>query len=478
MTLTPYGFQSDLIQAARISLARQTPMPGEGPSVLLQLATGGGKTVIATQIVRNCLEKARSAAFICHRRELIDQTAKTFSEADITAGFVAAGYPKSASRVQICSLSTLVRRADQIAAPDLVIWDECQHLAAKSWAKIFDLWRSATHIGLSATPHRLDGAGLGKYFADMVHGPTVAELMEMKFLSTYRCWMPVVADFSKVGKRAGDFKVDEVASILESGEVIADIVKHWKEIAAGKKTIGFAPTCAVSASLAAAFTEAGVPSVHIDGTTPTAQRLQSLRDFAEGRYEVVWNVGLFDEGFDLQSNAGIPCTVEAVILAAHTASVSRHLQRIGRALRRKPSPAIILDCTGNCLVPGLGLPDEPREWSLEGRDKKAKATATIRRCGECFMAVPIQSVRCPHCGTMMPYSEREYKEVSGELVEVDTELEARLEEAAKKREVREASTLEQLEEIARRRGYKKGWARILYDARHGAREKHRPRRRA
>lgn len=465
MTLQLYDFQDDLIQAARVSLARQTPKPGEGPSTLLQLATGGGKTVIATQIVRSCLDKGRSAAFICHRRELIDQTAKTFGEADIEFGYVAADYPKSASRVQICSLPTLVRRADEIAPPDLVIWDECQHLAAKSWAKVFNLWRGATHIGLSATPHRLDGAGLGQYFADMVRGPSVAELMEMGFLSTYRCWMPVVADFSKVGKRAGDFKVDEVASILESGEVIADIVRHWKTIAAGKKTIGFAPTCAVSESLAAAFSAAGVPSVHIDGTTPTAQRVQSLRDFAQGRYEVVWNVGLFDEGFDLQSNAGVPCTVESVILASHTASLSRHLQRMGRALRKKEEPAIILDCTGNCLVPGLGLPDEPREWSLEGRDKKAKATATIRRCGECFMAVPIRCARCPHCGTMMPFNEREYKEVSGELVEVDTELAGRLEAAAKKREIREATTLEQLEEIARQRGYKRGWARILYDAR-------------
>lgn len=472
-----YDFQEELLQDARCSLAQQTPAEGEGPTVLLQLATGGGKTVVATQAVKNCLEKGKTAGFICHRRELIDQTAGTFTQADVDFGYIAAGYPKSAAKVQIASLSTLVKRAHLIEPPDLVIWDECQHLAAKSWAKVFNLWRSATHIGLSATPQRLDGAGLGKYFADMVQGPTVAELMERGFLSTYRCFMPVVADFSQVGKRAGEYKVDEVASILESGEVIADIVKHWKRICPGKKTIGFAPTCRVSEQLAAAFTAAGVPSVHLDGTTPTAQRVQALRDFARGRYQVVWNVGLFDEGFDLQANAGIPCTVEAVILAAHTASVARHLQRMGRALRRKPEPAVILDCTGNCLVPGLGLPDEPREWSLEGRDKKAKAKATIRRCGECFMAVPIRCVVCPHCGTAMPFNEREQKEVHGELVEIDTGMVLRLEAAGRKREEREATTLEQLQEIGRRRGYKSGWAQIMYDLKQrGQQGRYRPRR--
>jgi superfamily II DNA or RNA helicase len=168
--------------------------------VLVQLPTGGGKTVIGSKMLANATAKGHRSWFLLHRRELVKQSILTLTEAAaLPIGIVAAGFPGNRHQpVQVCSIGTLARRLDMLPAPTLMLWDECHHLAAASWSAIMAKYPDAVHIGLSATPERLDGAGLESFFDEMVCGPSVRELIDAGRLCDYKLYAPQGADLSGV----------------------------------------------------------------------------------------------------------------------------------------------------------------------------------------------------------------------------------------------------------------------------------------
>lgn len=463
--LRPY--QQAVLDAVRRSIATQGP---EGASVVIESPTGSGKTAMAAFIAESTLSKGGSLAFICHRQELIDQTALTFDQVGIPYAFIANGYPRQPSRVKICSVGTLVRRAAKIPPPTVVVWDECHHLGARTWSKVHAAWARSTHVGLSATPQRLDGTGLHRWFSEIVHGPPVATLIEQGYLSRYRAYAPTVPDISGVHQRAGEYRRRELELAVGQGEILGDIAGHWQRLAPGRKTIAFAVSVKHSAGIVEAFRAAGVSAAHLDAKTPKPERRHTLQRFARGEIEVLSNVELFGEGFDLAANAGLDCTVEGVILARPTMSVGLHLQQVGRALRPKDEPAVILDHAGNCVR--HGLPDEPRTWSLEDRPKGEgegrEVPCTVRMCGECYAVVSIDCTHCPYCGAVLPVKGRAVKELEGDLQEIDQAemLEARRRRRSRQ-EVGRAQSLEALRELAKARGYRPGWAEHVWRGRQG-----------
>ena len=409
--------QSKVINEARAALR-------DHQSVLIQAATGFGKTVLASFMVNSAHNKGHDAMFMVHRRELIEQTSKTFKRAGVPHSVVCAGYHYN-PRMKVCiaSTGTLVNRLDSIRPPRVLFVDEAHHCTATSWAKVIAWAKShgAKIVGLSATPWRLSGEGLRQHFDHMVKGPSVAWLIENEYLSRYRAFCPSAPDMSQVHERGGDFVQSEIEAVMTGKAVISDFVGQWKQKAYGKRTVGFASSIKASELLVQEFNAAGIPAVHVDANTPTELRRQHILNFAAGYIPVIWNVDLFGEGFDLSAIAERDVPIEAVIQGRPTMSLSLHLQQLGRALRPKPEPAILLDHAGNIMR--HGLPDSPYDWSLDARERKAKgasegAEEAARQCPKCFYVHHPLASNCPNCGHKYVPKGRTMDEVEGDLKEI------------------------------------------------------------
>ena len=132
-------------------------------SILYTAPTGSGKTALTAHMLHTAAGKGLRSLFVVHRRELITQSAETFNKEGLKYGIIAGGFTEDRRHVtQLASVQTLAKRLSSVLSPSLCVWDECHHLAAGSWKKIFQAFPNAYHIGLSATPQRLDGKGLGE----------------------------------------------------------------------------------------------------------------------------------------------------------------------------------------------------------------------------------------------------------------------------------------------------------------------------
>jgi superfamily II DNA or RNA helicase len=336
----------------------------------------------------------------------------------------------------------------------------CHHIAAASWTKIFQAYPKAFHIGLTATPARLDGAGLGDFFQAMVHGPSVGWLIENGYLSPYKIYAPAGVNLSGVHMRMGDFKKAELNVALDKPTITGDAIREYRKRAMGKRAIAFCVSIEHSKHVVASFNAAGIPAVHVDGETDVHVRDQAIKDFEAGRTMVLSNVDLFGEGFDLPA-------IEVGILLRPTASLGLYLQQVGRVLRTYPGKreSILLDHAGNVMR--HGLPDDERDWSLRGviRDssKSVGAGPSVRVCPKCFAANRSLNPKCCDCGHVFEIQAREVAQVEGELVEVDPKLLQR----QRRFEQSRAETLEDIIALGTQRGYKnpKKWAEFIWNAR-------------
>lgn len=461
--ITLHDYQQDMIERTRVELRTHR-------SVLLQAPTGAGKTILAAHMCGTAARKGRRALFIVHRRELLIQTAKTFGKVGIPHGLIAAGITGDRrAPVQIALVNTLANRLDMFGSFDLVIPDEAHHVAATTWSKVIDHYAGAKVVGLSATPERLDGTGLGKWFQRMVRGPAVSWLIEHGYLSPYRLYAPSTPDLTGVQSRAGDYAREALSAAMEKPTLIGDAVEHYTRLARGKRAMVFCVSIKHSLAVVAKFQAAGYRAAHIDGETAPEERDRLIAAFVAGSIEVLSSVDLVSEGFDLPA-------IEVAILLRPTKSVSLYIQQVGRAIRIAPgkSEALILDHAGNALK--HGLPDDDRDWSLEGRKKRKRGPAEpgddenpvqVRHCPQCFH-VHAPAPECPRCDHVYPVMGRTVKELAGELKEMQ-----RAEAKQKRIEVGRAKSLEELITIGRMRGYKnpKYWAEMTMKSRNAAAEK-------
>lgn len=438
---------------------------GEGhKSVLLQLPTGGGKTLTAGFVLSSAARMGNNSMFICNRVELLEQTAKAFDKLDIRFGIIAAGYTGDpGAPVQIASIDTLKRRLDRVVKPRIVVWDECRGLGAGGWTKVFAQFPDAAHLGLDATPVRLDGKGLGAYFTKMVLGPTYSELMAIGALVPFKVFAPSTPDMTGVKKSKGDFDHAQTEAIMDKPTLTGDIVDHYRSHAGGKLGITFAVSRRHSEHLAEQYRLAGIPAAHLDGDTDKAERTRTVAAFRRRELQMLTNVNLFSAGFDVPG-------VEVIVDAAPTQSLAMYMQRAGRGSRPEPeigkTNCVLLDHAGNVFR--HGLPDQDREWSLDGltkksKKKKAEDEVSIRQCRECF-AVFAPAPVCPVCGAAQKVTPREVEQVDGQLSEITPEM-ARAITAQKKNEVQRARTLEALQAIEQQRNYSAGWAEQVFRSR-------------
>lgn len=437
-------------------------------AVLVFAPTGFGKTVLSGALIRSIYEAGKRVIFCVHRVDLITQTAKTFEWFGIPFSYIAAGYHYNPlHRIYIASIATLKNRLGRIPA-DYVMVDEAHLSIASGWAKVAKHYKEAGAklIGLTGSPERLDGKPLGDVWDVMVLGPTVRWLIEQGHLSRYRAFSPAGLDLSGIHTRGGEYVASEIDDLMSGKAVLAGAVRHWKQLAAGTRTIAFSPSRVRSEQLAAEFRANGVMAVALDGDTPQADRRAAFLGFADRQIDIIVNCQLFCEGFDLAAQVDRDVTIETVLDYSPTKSLARHLQKYGRGLRKKPDPAILIDLVGGFAR--LGLPDDDREWSLEGR-KNADAEITIMNCPKCFATHGPARV-CPECGFEYPVKNRDaigngrvLGEVDGQLEEVDVEALRR----QRAREQGAARTLEDLIKLATARGYKKPekWAAHVWSYR-------------
>lgn len=437
-------------------------------SVLVFAPTGFGKTVLAAALIKLIFDAGKRVIFCVHRVDLIVQTAKTFGKFGIPFSYIAAGHHYNPyHRVYIASIATLKNRLGKIPA-DYVLVDEAHLSAANGWAAVANHYKAtgARLIGLTGSPERLDGKPLGDVWDTMIMGPSVKWLIEQGHLSRYRAFAPAGIDLSGVHTRNGEYVTSEIDDLMSGKAVLANAVKHWKQRAQGKRTIAFAPSVARSEQLAAEFRERGVVAVALDGNTPQDVRRSAFMGFADRQIDVIVNCALFCEGFDLSAQVDRDVTIEAVMQYSPTQSLAKHLQQLGRGLRKKDEPAILLDLVGN--LARLGFPDDEREWSLDGR-KKAKRSGSLVTCPKCF-GDHDPAPACPYCQFEYPKQDRasggggrSLDEVDGELEEIDVEKVRR----QRQREQQKAETLDDLITLATARGYKspQKWAAHILTAR-------------
>jgi len=453
--------QEDVRVALRVALR-------EFMSVLVFAPTGFGKTVLAAVLIDLLYRANKRVIFCVHRVDLITQTAKTFERAGIPFSYVAAGYHYNPyHRVFIASIATLKNRLGKIPA-DYIMVDEAHLSAASGWAKVALHYKETKTkgIGLTGSPERLDGKPLGDVWDTMVMGPSVRWLIEQGHLSRYRAFAPAGIDLAGVRSRNGDYVASDIDDLMSGKAVLAGAVRHWRTFAAGKRTIAFAPSVIRSEQLAAEFRANGINAVALDGETPQADRNAAFVGFADRQIDLIVNCQLFCEGFDLAAQVDRDVTIEAVLDYSPTQSLARHLQKYGRGLRKKPDPAVLLDLVGGFAR--LGMPDDEREWSLDGR-KKSDREVEVMTCAECF-ATHAPAKCCPECKFVYPVKAgaglgegRVLDEVEGELEEIDVEALRR----NRAREQSKAQTLDDLVKLAIGRGYKspEKWAGHIFTAR-------------
>lgn len=420
--------QADVVQKARIALRTNK-------AVLLQAPTGFGKTAVGAHILGSAVSKKRHSLFIVHRRELIDQSIEAFDKEGIPHGTIAASYyAKPYEPVQICSIDTLKRRLHKIKQPDLIIWDEAHHMGAAGWEKVFNFFGSAKHIALTATPQRLDGKGLGKYFTHMVLGPRISELIEDGWLVDYKAFAPTEPDMSGVRSAMGEFVQAEAEEAMERSVIVGDIIEHYLTHARGRRFILFAPSIKYSVNVAANFRASNIMAVHVDGETEKNDRKAAMSGFRANNINGLCNVGLFGEGVDVPG-------AEILIDTSPSKSLTAVMQRWGRVLRpvyaagfdlntregrlaaiaASPKPyAVILDHAGN--IKRHGMPCDDRVWSLADGQKKKKnveevSDLTVKQCSKCYF-LHRPAPKCPSCGFEYPIKHRVIEEVEGDLQEL------------------------------------------------------------
>lgn len=437
-------------------------------SVLTFAPTGFGKTVLAGALIKLIFEARKRVIFCVHRVDLITQTAKTFEKFGIPFSYIAAGHHFNPHhRIYIASIATLKNRLGKIPA-DYVMVDEAHLSAASGWAKVAHHYKreGAKLIGLTGSPERLDGKPLGDVWDTMVMGPSVRWLIDNGHLSRYRAFSPAGLDLSGLHTRGGEYITAELDSLMSGKAVLANAVKHWRTLAGGKRTIAFSPSIESAERLAQEFRDGGVVAVALDGNTDQADRRAAFIGFANRQIDVIVNCQLFCEGFDLAAQVDRDVTIEAVLDNSPTQSLARFLQKHGRGLRQDGTgrPHILIDMVGGFAR--HGLPDDERDWSLEGR-KKIKREMDLVVCPDCFAAHP-PAPKCPECGhvyqrRITEAGGRVLDEVEGELQEIDVEAIRR----ERKREQAECKTLEDLIALATARGYKspQKWAAHIITAR-------------
>ena len=397
--LRPY--QQDLLQRVQYALAADPKA-----RVMMQLPTGGGKTVIAGALLESWLQDGRKAVWLTHRKELAEQTRGMLTDAGVSAitnvnWTPGEDAPAMAGGAVILMAQTVGRRNarrqvwNRYNAADLLVIDEAHHAAADGWTRAMQQWPGPI-VGMTATPWRLsEKEGFDHLFDSLLCGPQTADLQALNSLCSAQVFIPPPEQRISGGAvdRTGDYTEAgiEQANRDRPDIMTAGALAFWQRHADGRPTIAYAVSVDHAHNLTAVFNDAGIPAAVILGNSNREERDKAIAGFRDGSIKVLVNVIVATEGFDLPD-------ASCIIIARPTMSLALYLQMVGRGLRPKDDggDCLILDLAANSVT--HGLPEDYREWSLEPRETQKSGEAPIVVCPLCETASPAASHHCRVCG--------------------------------------------------------------------------------
>lgn len=391
-------------------------------NVLYVLPTGGGKSVVVSDIVKDKNNDGMRSLVMAHRTELVGQMSLHVAREGIrhqiigpasTVAQVTAEHRRElgrsfidpSSRCAVAGVDTINARKDELSPwlAQVGFWtvDEAHHLLVENkWGAAVALMPNAFGLGVTASPRRADGKGLGLHvdgvFGSMVIGPTMRELIGMGALTDYEIALPS-SDFdvaSLTVTDSGDYSPKAMREASKNSHIVGDVVLEYIKYAWGKRGVAFVTDVETAHEMADRFNAFGIPTVAVSAKTKAEVRAEYIRRFRNGDIWVMVNVDLFGEGFDLPA-------IEVVMMARPTASLAVYLQQFGRGLRllAGKTRGLVIDHVSN--FKRHGAPDKPHLWSLDARERKMRKSDPDELkqscCTNCTRPKPRTSRICPYC---------------------------------------------------------------------------------
>lgn len=450
-------------------------------NVCVVLPTGAGKTILFGRVIADHPNIPICA--IAHRQELVTQISLALAKYGIRHDILAPknvishivklhvsetglSYYTPKGKVRVAGVDTLKARRSQ---PEIKKWantvrmwvqDECHHiLKSNKWGKACDMFPNAKGLGVTATPERSDGYGLGRHadgvFDEMYVGITLRDLIDQGYLTDYKIFAPPSdIDFTNLKKGSnGDYTSQELRKREVNSHIVGDVVKHYHRIMPGRLAVTFASNVKSAHEFANEFNKHGVPAATVSGATKDSERIATMSKFARKEILNCTNVDIFGEGYDLPA-------IDGVQMVRKTASFGLFVQQAGRALRpvyAKSMPldtveqrkaaiaaggkpiAYIIDHVGNVerhAVFRNGVIDLAyREWTLDRKKKDRRdseeVVIPIKNCvnPECGNVYDGSLPACPYCNEApKPADRSEPKFVEGDLTELDPSVLKRIDD--------------------------------------------------
>jgi len=430
---------------------------------ILQAPTGSGKTYMAAKVVEHFRQDGSKILWLAPRRELIYQAQERLeSVLGIEVGIIMAGERTRYSPVQVASFDTLHSRAIrqgtmEMPEAHLVVVDECHLSISKTRLNIlahYDLL-----LGLTATPARGDGRGLGMIYDTIIQSASIRELQESGYLVPVKYFSAPPPDVSGVAVRRGDYVVKELEQAVDQNHLVGDIVDNYSSLAPGKSAVVFCVSRKHARHVCEDFQLKGIDAEYVDGETPVKERAEIFDRVRSGETHVLVSVFVPSYGLDIPR-------LEVCINARPTKSIVLYMQQIGRVLRpfNGKSHAMVLDHAGCFDVHGPVEIDKP--WSLDGkttiqeREKEQRAGEPKEiSCGMCGTVFTGSRV-CPECETeVIPQSEP-IPTYPAELREISWKEMAKSKQGLDMN--KKFDLFGMLKMICKQRNYSPGWAAHKY----------------
>lgn len=362
-----FDYQKDLIRKARQALAK-----GDH-SVLIQSPAGSGKSVVIAEIAKRTTDKGNRVMFMVHRKELVEQITDSFRKQNVD--------------LTKCTIMTVVKikhRLDTLSRPQLLITDETHHGLAKTYEAIYNYYQDVPRLGFTATPWRMNHAGLNEIYQTMIPGPSVKWLIEHHFLAPFHYW--TVDSINHDSLQSSNKNTDYTNQSIDNSfgkEIFGNVVDQYRKYANGQKAIVYAHSIVYSQNIAKQFQEHGIRAAHVDSKTPAEKREAIMQQFKQGKIKVLCNVDLISEGFDVPD-----CS--CVMMVRPTKSLVLFIQQAMRCMRsdhlgpngtNKSKVATIIDMVGNAHIKGV-LPDSDYDWraSFEGHPPAGESPTQCQEC--------------------------------------------------------------------------------------------------